>query len=139
MAKNHYSDVSECKLSEFITPDIFRTVLYEQLDVPGGITEVPVEITLKKDAAKKLSFKIPADGILYGFARIRSLVQERFGAETVKVYINDWEVKFVLVFELDTKQEKAFYITESEVIELLENCIRVPQQHSIKKKHRKEE
>ena len=132
MAKNHYSDVSECELSEFITPDIFRTVLYEQLDVP-------VEITLKKDAAKKLSFKIPADGILYGFARIRPLVQKRFGAETVKVYINDWEVKFVLVFELDTKQEKAFYITESEVIELLENCIRVPQQHSIKKKHRKEE
>ena len=130
MAKNHYSDVSECELSEFITPDIFRTVLYEQLDVPG---------TLKKDAAKKLSFKIPADGILYGFARIRPLVQKRFGAETVKVYINDWEVKFVLVFELDTKQEKAFYITESEVIELLENCIRVPQQHSIKKKHRKEE
>lgn len=129
MAKHHYSDALACELSDFITPDKFRTVLYEQSSLPGGISEVPVEINLKKATAKKLSFDVPSDGVLYGFARIRPLVKERFGAKTAKVFINDWEVKFLLVFELfDTDQEKAFYVTEDEVLDLLEKCIRVPQQ-----------
>lgn len=70
--------------------------------------------------------------MLYGFARIKPLIREKFGAEAVKIYINDWEVKFILVFELENEKEKAFYIKQEEVIELLENCCRVPQQQSLK-------
>ncbi|MBR5090476.1 MAG: hypothetical protein IK093_13690 [Ruminiclostridium sp.] len=130
MAKEHYRDAAPCKLSEFVTPDRFRTVLYEQLHLPGGLTEIPVEIMLKKDTAKKLSFKVPRDGMLYGFARIRPTVKEKFGVENAKLFINDWDDKFVMVFELDDKTEKAFVITADEVVDLLENCIRVPQQRS---------
>ena len=130
MAKEHYRDAAPCKLSEFVTPDRFRTVLYEQLHLPGGLTEIPVEIMLKKDTAKKLSFKVPRDGMLYGFARIRPTVKERFGAENAMMYINDWDDKFVVVFDLGSNVEKAFFVTSQEVVDLLENCIRVPQQRS---------
>ena len=121
MVKEHYSDAVNCALSEYITPAKFRTVLFEQHKQPGGITEVPVEITLSKETVKKLSFRVSGDGMLYGFARIKPLIREKFGAEAVKIYMNDWEVK-----------EKAFYIKQEEVIELLENCCRVPQQQSLK-------
>ena len=47
------------------------------------------------------------------------------------VNINDWEDKFVLVFEeKNPKETKAFEITAKEVIELLENCTRTPEQKS---------
>ena len=53
MVKEHYSDAVNCALSEYITPAKFRTVLFEQHKQPGGITEVPVEITLSKETVKK--------------------------------------------------------------------------------------
>ncbi|MCR4889460.1 MAG: hypothetical protein K5979_09840 [Ruminococcus sp.] len=132
MAKEHYSEAVKCKLSDIITPDVFRTILYEQSKLPLGITEIPVEITLKKEAADKLSFPIPSDGIIYGVARLRDTVKERYGSENAKLFINDWEHKGLAVFELDNDMEKAFYVEISEVIELLENCLRVPE-HRIKK------
>lgn len=132
MAKEHYSNAVDCALSDFVTPAKFRTVLFEQHNQPGGITEIPVEISLTKETAKKLSFKVAGDGTLYGFARIKPLVKERFGAESAKLYISDWRVKFILVFELGNEMEQAFYVKQEEVIDLLENCCRVPQQQSIK-------
>ena len=132
MVKEHYSDAVNCALSEYITPAKFRTVLFEQHKQPGGITEVPVEITLSKETVKKLSFRVSGDGMLYGFARIKPLIREKFGAEAVKIYLTDWEVKYILVFEMENEKEKAFYIKQEEVIELLENCCRVPQQQSLK-------
>ena len=64
MVKEHYSDAVNCALSEYITPAKFRTVLFEQHKQPGGITEVPVEITLSKETVKKLSFRVSGDGML---------------------------------------------------------------------------
>ena len=134
MAKEHYRDAVPCRLSEFVPPDRFRTVLYEQLTIPCGLTEIPVSVMLKKEAAGKLSFKVPRDGMLYGFARIRPFVKERFGAENAMMYINDWDDKFVVVFDLGSNNEKAFFVTSEEVVDLLENCIRVPQQRAAARK-----
>ena len=89
MAENHYRDAVPCKLSDYITPDIFRTVMYDQLKIPGGITEISVEIMLKKETAKKLSFKVPRDGMVYGFARIKPKVKEIFAAEDAKLFMVD--------------------------------------------------
>lgn len=128
MTNKHYSDAVECALSDFITPERFRTVLFEQHKQPCGYTEVPVELMLGKESAKKLSFKVGNDGMLYGFARIKPLLAEKFGVSSANAFINDWEDKFIMVFEFDNGVEKAFYITQREVINLLENCQRVPQQ-----------
>lgn len=132
MVKEHYSNAVDCALSDFITPSKFRMVLFEQHNQPRGITEIPVEISLTKETAEKLSFKVSGDGILYGFARIKPLIKEKFGADSAKLYINDWEVKFVLVFELGDETERAFYVKQEEVINLIENCCRVPQQRLAK-------
>ena len=130
MAENRYKDAVRCALSELVTPDRFRTVLYEQLQVPCGLTEIPVSVMLNKTTAGKLSFKVPRDGMLYGFARIKRLVKDKFGAEKAMMYINDWDDRFVVIFDLGSNIEKAFYVTSEEVIYLLENCIRVPQQRT---------
>ena len=129
MSGNHYNDAQSCRLSDHITPDKFRTVLYEQYKMPGGgSTEIPVEITLKKDTANKLCFDPPSDGMLYGFARILPQVKQTYGAQKARLFINDWDDKLVMVYELDGKDEKAFFITAQEVLELLEKCRRVPEQ-----------
>ncbi len=129
---NHYTNAVECRLSDIVTPEKFRTVLYEQFKLPCGITEIPAEISLKPETVKKLSFPVPSDGMLYGFARIKPFVRQKFDTSEAKIYINDWDDRFVLVFDLRGKGETAFYITDSEVVKLLEGCCRVPEQASVK-------
>lgn len=134
MAEKHYKDAVRCGLSELITPDRFRTVLYEQLQIPRGLSEIPVSIMLGRETAARLSFKVPRDGVLYGFARLRPFVKEKFGADDAELFINDWDDKFVVIFELGKNDEKAFLVTSDEVVDLIENCTRVPQQRPPKKK-----
>lgn len=128
MAERHYNDAVSCELSELVTPDRFRTVLYSQFSLPCGLTEIPVELNIKRVTAGKLSFSVPRDGMLYGFARIRPFVKEKFGADSAKLYIYDWDNRFAVVFDLGTNKEKAYIVTADEVVYLLENCMRVPEQ-----------
>lgn len=132
MAK-HYENITKVLLSEFITPDSFRTVMPPQWEFSAGYSELPVAITLKKETAAKLSFDVPWDGMIYGFARSKFRLQEKLGMKNIPAMaaINDWEIKFVLVFEEENpKETRAFEIETSEVIDLLENCRRVPEQKS---------
>ena len=62
MAPKHYENMRDASLYEYITPDIVRTISKEQRDIPGGVTEIPLEIQLKKKSMKKLSFNVPWDG-----------------------------------------------------------------------------
>lgn len=130
MAK-HYENLTKTVLSDYITPDKFRTVMPPQWEFNAGYSEIPVAITLKKETADKLSFNVPWDGMIYGFIRGKFQLQEKLEMKNVPtmVSISDWETKFVLVFEeKDPKETKAFEIESSEVIYLLENCTRVPEQ-----------
>ncbi len=130
MAK-HYENITKTALSDYITPDKFRTVMPPQWEINAGYTELPVAITLKKGTAEKLSFDVPWDGMIYGFVRGKFQIQEKLGMKNVpkSAAINDWETNFVLVFEDENpKETKAFEIDSSDVIYLLENCTRVPEQ-----------
>jgi len=132
MAK-HYENITKTALSDYITPDKFRTVMPPQWEINAGYSELPVAITLKKETAGKLSFDVPWDGMIYGFVRAKFQLQEKLGMKNVPISaaINDWDTGFVLVFEeKDPKETKAFEIESSEVIYLLENCTRVPEQKS---------
>lgn len=129
MSNTHYSNICDGVLSDYITPDKFRTILPSQRDVPLGPTEIPVEINIKKETAKRLSFRIPWDGIIYACARGKEAMKEKLGIESDPgaATLSDWDDKFLLIFEqTNGKEGPVFNISTEDVIELLENCWRAP-------------
>lgn len=133
---NPYKNAPTAGLSEYIPAKRFRTVLPDQRRTPCGISELPVEIQLKKAFAKTLSFKVPWDGLMYGFVRGKKDIAERLGdfTEIKRISLQDWGGAFLLLFEgEDESAERAFSVSAEDVTELLENCLRVPEQASIKK------
>ncbi|MCM1167748.1 MAG: hypothetical protein NC299_14100 [Lachnospiraceae bacterium] len=132
---NPYKNAPTVKLAEYIPAKLFRTILPEQRHTPCGISELPVEIQLKKAFAKTLSFKVPWDGLMYGFVRGKKEIFGRLeGFAAKSVSLQDWDDRFLLLFEgADKGDEKPFFVSPKDVKELLENCLRVPEQASIKK------
>ena len=126
MGKEHYSNVSECALSEFITADHFRTVMFDQRKADAkSLTEVPAQLNLTQKSAKLLCFSVADDGILYGFARVKRELKEKFGKEPKKIYINDWETDFLLVIEFKDGSEQAYHVSGSDVVAMLNDCLRI--------------
>ncbi len=132
---NPYKNAAEVKLAEYIPAKLFRTILPEQRHFPCGISELPVEIQLKKEYAKTLSFEVPWDGTMYGFVRGKNDIALKLGNTAIKhISIQDWDDRFLLLFEGEDKgDEIPFFVSPDDVRELLENCLRVPEQGSIKK------
>lgn len=134
MAK-HYENIRKVTLSDYIPADSFRTVMPPQWEGSAGYSELPVAITIKKTAAAKLSFNIPWDGMVYGFVRNKFDLKEKLGMKEVPLsaVLNDWDGHFLLVFESgDRADTRTFEVVEKEVIDLLENCRRVPEQKSVR-------
>lgn len=136
MAPEHYKNIKDGVLSNYITSNITRTVLQAQSIETGGVTEMPIEFHLKKKSVSKLSFKVPWDGVLYGYVRGRRQMQEKLGLsdKITNVTIADWDDRFVLIFDTEKSTgAAAFYISGEDVLLLLENCRRVPEQSDGKK------
>ena len=133
MAPKHYENMKDVSLFAYVTPDIVRTIPESQRDIPGGLTETPLEIHLKKKSAKRLSFHVPWDGILYGFIRGKDRFRAKAGLilPIKSATISDWDRQFVLILETeDANQTAAFSVKTDDVIYLLENCLRAPEQKS---------
>ncbi|MBR2177122.1 MAG: hypothetical protein IJ861_09295 [Clostridia bacterium] len=129
MRKEHYSNVSECALSELITADRFRTVMFEQRTTgTKSLTEVPAELNLTQENAKLLRFSVAGDGILYGFVRVRRELKEKFGREPKKVYFNDWGTTILLVIEFRDGSEQAYHVRCSDLIDMMNDCLRIAQE-----------
>ncbi len=124
--KKHYDEIKECKLSDVFLTEHFRLVNYEDRDVPHGISELTVMLDLKKDVSKKLSYKIPWGGELYGFVRNKREIYKNIGNDTVtKLTISDWGTHCIIVFEDDKgKEGPVFSVSKEEIVELLEKCMR---------------
>lgn len=134
---NPYKDAPQVKLADYIPADKFRTILPECRHIGGGISEIAAEIQVSEKFARKLSFYVSWDGLLYGFVRRkRELEANVMGGKKIKtVFIQDWDDKFLILFEGEEKdEEKAFFTSPEDVYYLLENCTRVPEQESRYKK-----
>ena len=128
-----YKNVEYGTLSDYITPDKFRTIDESARSIPMGITEFAVELHLKNKTRKSLSFKTPWDGILYGCARSSAELKKKLNLESdIKIaYIVDWDDKFLFLLELENSAERpVVYVNSSDVINLLENCMRIPEQRN---------
>ena len=131
MASQHYENMKTARLFDCLEICRTRTVTSDVRDLPGGITEIPIEIRLKCNTAQRLSFTIPWDGILYGFVHPKSQIMQRLGAKKPlkKLTVADWDDTFVLIYEtIDPKDTGAFYVSGDDVIKLLEECRRPPEQ-----------
>ena len=51
-----YRNAQSVKLADYIPADKFRTILSKQRHMEGGVSEIPVEIHMKKLFADTLSF-----------------------------------------------------------------------------------
>lgn len=126
-----YKDVEFGTLSDYITPDRFRTIDESMRSIPMGITEFAAEIHLKDAAKQRLSFKASWDGIIYGCARDRRELKKKLGlkSEIETAYIVDWDDKFLFMLELEDSTEKPVaYVGSDDVIKLLEKCRKIPEQ-----------
>lgn len=131
MVNEHYSNMRNVSLFDFLSSECTRTIPSEVRDLPFGISEIPIEFNLKKAILKKLSFKTPQDGILYGYVKPKELIKKRLNiqSELKNITISEWDNVFVLVFETEKDSETiAFYINQDDVIKLLESCLRPPEQ-----------
>ena len=131
----HYADAPTVKLEDYIPAKMFRTVHRTEADLPGGITEIKVIIDIERPLAKKLSFRTSSSGRIHGFVRmndlLRSINTKKDKSTTVRrITINDWGNKALLVIEMENDEEQPFFVPISELIYLLENCLRAPQQGS---------
>lgn len=128
-----YKNIEFGSLSDYITPDKFRTISESMRHIPMGVTEFAVEIHMKQKAKSRLSFKTPWDGIIYGCARGKQELRQKLGLESdIKIaYIVDWDDKFLVLLELENSAERPImYIKSSDVADLLENCWRIPEQRN---------
>ena len=129
-----YKDTKSVALGEFITPEKFRTILPESRKVGGGVSEIPVEIHTKPPFTKSLSFHVGWDGIIYGYVRGKKEISAKLGEtlKIAKITVTDWDDRFLMMFEGYEKEEISFFVSSDEVRELLETCLRVPEQYSVR-------
>ena len=89
---------------------------------------------MKPAFVKRLHFPVSWDGILYGVVRkseqLQQMGTDATGTFWVKsISCNDWDDRFLLVLESDDPEHyHAFYVMADEVYDLLENCLRIPEQ-----------
>ncbi len=129
----HYANAPTVKLEDYIPVKLFRTVHRTEADLPGGITEIKVIIDIERPLAKKLSFRTSSSGRIHGFVRMNDLLKSintksDKGSTIRRLTVNDWGNKALLVIEMENDEEKPFFVPIQELIDLLENCRRAPQQ-----------
>lgn len=129
MAPKHYDNMQDASLSEYITADTARLVPEPLRGISAGYTEIPLEIQLRSQTRKKLSFPVAWDGVLSGFVRGKEQLRQKLGftLPLQSVTLSDWDEGFVLIFETaNADQTAAFRVREEDVLDMLEHCKRPP-------------
>ncbi len=129
----HYANAPTVKLEDYIPVKLFRTVHRTESDLPGGITEIKVIIDIERPLARKLSFRTSSSGRIHGFVRMNALLKsintkKDNGSTVRRITINDWGNKALMVIEMENDEEIPFFVSTQDLIDLLENCRRAPQQ-----------
>lgn len=129
----HYANAPEVRLEDYIPVKLFRTIHRTEADLPGGISEIKVVIDIERPLAKKLSFRTSSSGRIHGFVRMNDLLKsintkQDKGSTIRRITINDWDDKALMIIEMENDSEMPFFISVRDLIFLLENCRRAPQQ-----------
>lgn len=94
-------------------------------EMMAGATDIKIEIELKDDSCERLTFPAPWDGKFYCYYRTDSYKNED------RWYINDWGAgKCLLMKETGQLQTKLGFVKTDDVLQLLEDCRRIPAQRT---------
>lgn len=119
-----YDEIQPIVLAKFFAVDDFRMIRQADLEFPGGLSEIPIKVDLKKAFAKQLDFDAPWDGEMYAFIKCKQELFKKTGYDnTVQITMSDWEENITIIFEDAQGNEKPVYSTSKEELRyLLENC-----------------
>lgn len=132
MSKESLTKTEEVQLSEYLTPDKFRTVRDDAMLGEGGISEIKVRIEMRDAFAKTLNFDYSSLHIIYGFAIMSKKLKEvnknyhasYFGDGVLKrIVLSDNGDKFIMVLELSDAPDILLNVNTDDVRELLNNCM----------------
>lgn len=131
------TDRPQIALENYLTPYRFRTV--SSFRMQRAPSELRAELELGDAFMQKLSFRVPWDGKLYAYATPRKAfftlcAENAFTpSRDTTLYFQDWDTKFLLAIEnsmADRRQILTFFLSPGDVLSLLENCCRIPEQKS---------
>lgn len=125
MSGEHFKNMKNANLFDCLKLEQTRLVPTSLRHIHAGYSEAPLEFHLKPETVKKLSFKVPWGGTLYGFVHPKAAIKERLGlkSDITCVTVSDWDGRFVLIFETENEADAAAYnVSQNDVIKLLENC-----------------
>ena len=127
MSGGHYDNIKNANLFDCLSISQTRIVSSNLRNVPAGYSEVPLVFHLRPETAKKLTFKVPWGGVVYGFINSAHRLREKLGlgSNITDVAISDWDGRFMLIFETENETDSvAFNVEEKDVIKLLNECRR---------------
>lgn len=127
-ALRHY-DLEFIRLENYIPAAHFRTVPSKLRTVPGGPTEIRVEMEVSQKFAEKLPFPVGWDGKIWGYVHDNESLKDIFSGDMATdgknkaVYINDWGENFLVTFEnRERNKEVSYFVLAKEVSVLLNTC-----------------
>lgn len=120
-----YEGAIKVKLEDYIPIHNFRIVGSDIKDIPGGPTELKIEISIKDTFLQKLNPYISRSGRVYGWVRMPPLLIKENDKNPIKdIELYDWTEKFLmLIVYKNSSKKKGFYISNDEVEKLLDNCL----------------
>lgn len=125
MSGEHFKNMKNANLFDCLRIEQVRLVPTSLRNINAGFSEVPLEFHLKPETVKKLSFKVPWGGVVYGFVHPKTEIKERLGlkSDITCVTISDWDGRFVLIFETENEADAAAYnVSENDVLKLINEC-----------------
>ena len=127
MSGGHYENIKNANLFDCLDISQIRLVPAKLRNVPIGYSEVPLIFHLKPETVKKLSFKVPWGGVVYGFANSSQRIEQKLGlgSRIIDITVSDWDGRFMLIFETENEADSiAFNVDRKDVIRLLNECRR---------------
>ena len=127
MSGGHYDNIKNANLFDCLSISQTRIVPSNLRNVPAGYSEVPLVFHLKPETVKKLAFKVPWGGVVYGFANSAQQTEQRLGLNSriTDITVSDWDGRFMLIFETENEADSvAFNVAEEDVIKMLNECRR---------------
>ena len=127
MSGGHYENIKNANLFDCIGISQIRLVPSKLRNVPVGYSEVPLIFHLKSETVKKLAFKVPWGGVVYGFANSAQQTEQRLGLNShiTDITVSDWDGRFMLIFEDENEADSvAFNVAGEDVVKMLNECRR---------------
>lgn len=131
MTTEKVNDLEIVSLKDYFKVNTFRLIPADIAHIKGGISEVPVEINIHADFAKRLTFDTRNLQKLYGFSIMGKKLQEINGGEYYSperkgqlktVELNDCGELWIMKFEMFDGSKKLYAIKSDDVPPILNYC-----------------